>query len=173
MAIPQVKKKFGGKQEGAGRPEKPIDWVLFEELCRIQCTQSEISACLRVNMDAIRERARKQYDEKDFQVIYRTFSEQGKASLRRIQLKLAHKNPSMAIWLGKHWLGQHENYVIMPASKEQVEQFDRLMRTIKNGQEAHVKEIDGKGHQEKMQTAMQEVAQDVSNTQKQASSHFV
>lgn len=30
-------------------------------------------------------------------------------SLRRTQFKLAEKNPTMAIWLGKQYLGQRDN----------------------------------------------------------------
>ena len=36
---------------------------------------------------------------------YRAF---GKASLLRSQFKLAERNPSMAIWLGKQYLGQQD-----------------------------------------------------------------
>lgn len=34
--------------------------------------------------------------------------ENGKASLRRYQFKMAEKNPTMAIWLGKNWIDQSD-----------------------------------------------------------------
>lgn len=33
----------------------------------------------------------------------------GKVSLRRSQFKMAETNPTMAIWLGKQYLGQRDN----------------------------------------------------------------
>lgn len=39
---------------------------------------------------------------------YKSKSQVGKSSLRRAQWKLAEKNASMAIWLGKQYLGQRD-----------------------------------------------------------------
>ena len=41
--------------------------------------------------------------------LYKKGQDNGKRSLRRIQFKLAEKNPTMAIWLGKQYLGQRDN----------------------------------------------------------------
>lgn len=38
---------------------------------------------------------------------------EGLASLRRRQFKMAETNPSMAIWLGKQYLGQHDKSELM------------------------------------------------------------
>jgi hypothetical protein len=90
-----------------GRPEKPIDWTKFEELCHIQCTHDEIASMCKVSKATLYERAQKQYGE-DFPTVYKRFSEGGKCSLRRTQFKLANKNTAMAIWLGKQYLGQKD-----------------------------------------------------------------
>jgi hypothetical protein len=90
-----------------GRPPKVIDWRVFEQLCEIQCTASEIASVLRMCEDTLYVRVNKEYGE-HYSVIYKRFSEAGKCSLRRFQFKLAQKNTSMAIWLGKQWLGQKD-----------------------------------------------------------------
>src|SRR4051812_6653981 len=91
-----------------GRPEKPIDWNKFEELCHIQCTHDELASMCKVAKATLYERATKQYGE-DFPTVYKKFSEGGKCSLRRTQFKLAQKNTAMAIWLGKQYLGQKDH----------------------------------------------------------------
>ncbi len=88
-----------------GPPLKEINWELFEQLCVIQCTQSEIASMLKVHSDTLSDRSKLNYGE-DYSSVYKRFSESGKCSLRREQRVLAKKNAAMAIWLGKHWLGQ-------------------------------------------------------------------
>lgn len=90
-----------------GRPPKPIDWTQFEQLCALQCTQTEIGNMFQVDEDTIRSRVEQQYGA-SYSVVYKKFSEAGKSSLRRNQFVLSKKNASMAIWLGKVWLGQKD-----------------------------------------------------------------
>lgn len=90
-----------------GRPPKPIDWKIFEQLCHIQCTHEEIASFCHVARDTLYERVEKEYGE-TFPTVYKRFSEGGKSSLRRHQFRMAEKNCSMAIWLGKQYLGQKE-----------------------------------------------------------------
>ena len=45
---------------------------------------------------------------RDFRLAYEKGQENGKISLRRIQFKLAERNATMGIWLGKQYLGQRE-----------------------------------------------------------------
>ena len=93
-----------------GRPRiiDSIDEKQFEELCKIHCTELEIASVLGVSHDTLFNWCKKTYN-KTFKEAYAMFSDKGKASLRRTQLKLAENNPSMAIWLGKQWLGQRES----------------------------------------------------------------
>lgn len=84
------------------RPKFQINYDMVEKLANIQCTQQEIASFLGCSVDTL------QRDEK-FCGIYKKGQENGKMSLRRIQYKLAEKNPTMAIWLGKQYLHQRDN----------------------------------------------------------------
>lgn len=86
----------------AGRPKKEIDYDMVEKLANIQCTQEEIASFLEISVRTL------QRDE-EFCRIYKKGQENGKMSLRRMQYKLAEKNTSMAIFLGKQYLGQRDN----------------------------------------------------------------
>lgn len=83
------------------RPKFNIDYETVEKLASIQCTQQEIASFLGCSVDTL------QRDEK-FCGLYKKGLESGKMSLRRIQFKLAEKNPTMALWLGKQYLGQKD-----------------------------------------------------------------
>ena len=85
-----------------GRPKIQIDYNTVEKLANIQCTQEEIASFLNISVRTL------QRDE-EFCRIYKKGQENGKMSLRRIQYKLAEKNTSMAIFLGKQYLGQRDN----------------------------------------------------------------
>jgi len=89
-----------------GRPRKEIDQRTFEELCKIQCTLTEIAGVLRVSEDTVERWCERTYDE-GFAEVYKKHSAGGKSSLRRQQFALAMKgNATMLIWLGKQYLGQ-------------------------------------------------------------------
>ena len=90
-----------------GRPHKVIDKLQFEEMCRLNCTEEEIIAILRVDNETLNSWCEKTY-KKGFSQVYRTYAEEGKMSLRRAQQRLAETNPQMAIWLGKQMLGQRD-----------------------------------------------------------------
>ena len=87
------------------RPKKEIDYEAIEKLASIQCTQEEIANFLDISVRTL------QRDD-EFCRIYKRGMDNGKMSLRRIQYKLAEKNTAMAIWLGKQYLGQRDNYEI-------------------------------------------------------------
>ena len=84
-----------------GRPKKEIDYDTVEKLASIQCTQEEIATFLDLSVRTL------QRDE-EFCRLYKKGIENGKMSLRRYQFKLAEKNTSMAIFLGKQYLGQKD-----------------------------------------------------------------
>lgn len=102
MAAPK-----GNNFNPKGRPQKPIDWEEFEKLCALQCTSEEIASFLGIVKDTLYDRVKLQYGD-DYSSIYKRFAESGKCSLRRNQFVLSKKNASMAIWLGKQWLGQKD-----------------------------------------------------------------
>lgn len=77
----------------------------FEALCKIQCTEEEILAVLDCDLVTLNRWCRDVYGG-TFSRARKQFSEGGKASVRRNQFKLSETNASMAIWLGKQYLGQ-------------------------------------------------------------------
>lgn len=89
-----------------GRPKTKIGIEQFEYLCSIMCTEEEIAGVFKCSVDTINNWCKENYDGKTFSEIYKMLSAQGKMSLRRYQFKMAERNPSMAIWLGKQYLGQ-------------------------------------------------------------------
>jgi hypothetical protein len=91
-----------------GRPIIEIDWVQFEKLCAIFCTLEEIASWFDCSADTI-ERACKRHYNETFAEIYKKKMSKGKVSLRRKQFEMAMAgNTTMAIWLGKQYLGQKD-----------------------------------------------------------------
>ena len=74
-------------------------------LALIQCTREEIACALFVSVPTFRKFVN---DHPEVEELLETSKGAGKASLRRIQWRLAEKNPGMAIFLGKNYLGQSD-----------------------------------------------------------------
>lgn len=89
------------------RPRKNIDQRSFENLCKIMCTLEEISGFFDCSPDTIERWCKRTYHER-FTDTYSRFSAYGKMRLRRSQFKLAEKNATMGIWLGKQYLDQRD-----------------------------------------------------------------
>ena len=87
------------------RPRLNIDKEQFEKLCSIQCTLNEIAGYFNCSEDTIENWCKRTYKE-GFSDIYAKKRGVGKISLRRSQFRMAETNPTMAIWLGKQYLGQ-------------------------------------------------------------------
>lgn len=87
------------------RPRIQIDEQSFKNLCGLQCTLEEIASFFNCSKDTI-ERWCKRELKMDFADAFKKYSAGGKISLRRWQFKMAEHNVSMAIFLGKNWLGQ-------------------------------------------------------------------
>ena len=113
-----------------GRPVKNIDQKQFEALCGIQCTQEEICSVLDVDDKTLTKWCKNTYN-KSFSEIFGIKRQNGKASLRRIQWKLAEKNPSMAIFLGKNYLNQRDNIEVN--NEAELSKLDLLLQEIKTG----------------------------------------
>lgn len=86
---------------------KKISKRQFEELCKIQCTEEEICSVLEVDEQTLINWCKRTYN-KTFSKVFQDKRKGGKASLRRRQWNLSEKNASMAIWLGKQYLGQKD-----------------------------------------------------------------
>ena len=92
------------------RPRKEIDKKEFESLLYIQCTLEEVTAYFDNKLggcseDTIERWCKREYGEK-FADISAKKRSLGKIGLRRAQFDLAKRSASMAIWLGKQYLGQ-------------------------------------------------------------------
>lgn len=87
-----------------GPPIKTVDWELFDSLCEIQCTQSEIANCLKMSTDTLHTRVM-EAKGMPFSAYYEQKKDIGKKSLRRKMFEVAQSgNCTMLIWLSKNWL---------------------------------------------------------------------
>ena len=90
------------------RPRKEIDQKQFENLCGLQCTLEEICGWFDVCSDTLETWCKRTY-KKSFSEVFAQKRGAGKISLRRNQWRLAEKSATMAIFLGKQFLGQRDN----------------------------------------------------------------
>lgn len=110
-----------------GRPSVEIDQKTFEKLCSLQCTLEEIAGFFGCCDDTINNWCKKTYND-NFSGIYKKKSIGGKISLRRTQFKIAETNASMAIFLGKQYLGQRD--VIENDNTKELEKVEELLSKI-------------------------------------------
>ena len=111
--------------DGHTAKEKERFKAQFEGLCRIQCTEEEICGVLNCD-DATLCRWCKTVYGRTFADVYKEKRQGGKASLRRQQFKIAETNATMAIWLGKQYLGQSDSPVVVETTA-----LDKLCDTLK------------------------------------------
>ena len=100
-----------------GRPLTQVNIDEFEACCRILCTKDEICDIFGINEKTLTAWCERTYGV-GFYDIYKKLSAGGKKSLRRYQFEMAEHNASMAIWLGKQWLGQKDEAVIDHGNNE-------------------------------------------------------
>ena len=115
------------------RPKIEIDEEQFKKLCALQCTLNEISSFFKCSEDTI-ERWCKRELKMSFAEAFKIHSAGGKISLRRWQFKMAEHNVSMAIFLGKQYLGQKDQQDVVVAHddetiKEMNEYFNKKSNT--------------------------------------------
>lgn len=104
-----------------------IDKKIFENLCGLQCTLDEMCGAFDVEDDTLNSWCKKTYG-KTFSGVFKEKRGKGQISLRRMQWKLAEKNPSMAIFLGKQYLGQRDNVEV---ARTDMSKVDELLKEIK------------------------------------------
>lgn len=92
-----------------GRPRVKFDekdWLLFEILCKAQCSKDEIAAHFFIDEDTLNRLVKKKY-KKTFSVVFQQKRKAGFSSLRAKQYQKAMEGvPALLIWLGKQWLKQ-------------------------------------------------------------------
>lgn len=113
-----------------GRPKKEIDKDQFETMCMLQCTLEEVCALFNVSDKTLEKWCKETYDGMNYYDVFKQKRELGKMSLRRRQWKLAEKNATMAIFLGKNYLGQKDS--IEYEDRESLEKLDEILEGIKS-----------------------------------------
>lgn len=108
----------------AGRPKKEINYKLAEGLASIFCTLDEIASVLDISTRTL------QRDE-EFCRIFKKGQETAKSSLRRLQWKHAEKSATMAIFLGKQYLGQKDNVEV--TNTDELNKVKELLGKIEQG----------------------------------------
>lgn len=99
------KRTYGEAYAPPGRPRVEIDRTVFENLCHIQATLTEIADWFDCSEDTVETWCKNTYGCL-FSEAFKKYSAGGKISLRRSQFRLAEKNAAVSIWLGKQYLGQ-------------------------------------------------------------------
>lgn len=99
----------------------------FVDLCKIQCTLSEIAHFFHITNEQLNEECKKYFGVPS-DIAQKEFNSEGKISLRRSQFKNAveKNNPILQIWLGKNYLNQCED----PAKRVQDEQKNETLKEI-------------------------------------------
>lgn len=105
--------------------QKEIRRETFEGLCKIQCSTEEMCSVLGVTRQTLTSWCKAVYGKK-LEVVMADFQAEGKASFRRMGIKLAEKNPAVWIFLAKNWLGMSDN----PAPQASGEESRELAKAI-------------------------------------------
>ena len=122
-------------KKGETPAQDRIDKKEFEKLCSLQCTYLEICDWFDVDDKTLNEWCRSTYNC-TFSEIFKIKRGKGQISLRRTQWQLAQKNPSMAIFLGKQYLGQTDkvqttsNIVETPEIKVNIVDNEKLKEIL-------------------------------------------
>lgn len=134
-----------------GRPKKQLDVRLLFELAKIQCTNPEICAVMRISPNVL-------YDDRYIEIV-KSGRESGKMSLRRAQWRKAVEegNPQMLIFLGKFYLGQKEELILNstePEVRELLRKWDITAKSrYDNGLSCHKGRSHALGHGKKTNQA--------------------
>ena len=112
-----------------GRPRIQIDEKSFNKLCELQCTEEEIAGFFECSVDTLNNWCKRTF-ECTFSEVFKQKATRGRIALRRMQLKHAEKNASMAIFLGKQWLGQRDK---IEQTITEVEDLSPLVEMLSGG----------------------------------------
>lgn len=94
-----------------GRPRKKLNSLgekIIEQLASYMCTEEEIASFLGVSAETLKTKD----NNETFSECIKKGRQKGKASLRMSQFRIAKTNATMAIFLGKQFLGQSDEGVI-------------------------------------------------------------
>lgn len=113
-----------------GRPKIEIDKKMFENMCGLQCTKDEICCILDIDEKTLTRWCKDTYGE-GFSDIFKKKSKVGLMSLRRTQFKIAEKNASMAIFLGKQYLGQKDIVETQISNNGIIDDLTEALKNVK------------------------------------------
>ena len=105
-----------------GRPLKEIDWKEFEQLCFMQCTLLEMCEWLHVSSKTLEHKVKEHYGE-TFSLVFEKKRVGGKISLRRNLMRMSEKQPTVAIFLAKNWLGMSDKQEIEVGNKDTISEL--------------------------------------------------
>jgi len=115
------------KRENVMANKKEFDKLQFEDLCGIFCTKDEICAIFRCDEKTLTRWCKDNYGV-GFSDIYKTYSSDGKMSLRREQMNVAKRgNPTMLIWMGKQHLDQTDKQHIETDTTDKLQELVNAM----------------------------------------------
>lgn len=101
---------------GAGRPQKPIDWDMVDQLLMAGCSGTEVAANFNIHRDTLYDRVVKEFGI-SFTEYSAKYEEKGKSLIKLKQFEKAlEKDNTLLIWLGKQRLSQRE-----PDSKSELD----------------------------------------------------
>lgn len=119
-------------KKGETPAQDRIEKKQFEKLCQLQCTIFEICDYFDVEDDTLNSWCKKTY-KKTFSDVFKVKRGKGQISLRRMQWQQAEKNATMAIWLGKQYLGQRDNIEVEHKDLSKVEELlSKIDKEAKN-----------------------------------------
>lgn len=112
----------------------------FENMCALQLTEEDIAFFFDCSIDTISRWCAKTYG-KTFADVFSQKRVLGKLSHRAAQFAMAKNNPTMSIWLGKQYFGQHDimQVDIRKTQEEATDETLALLREIEDeehGEEA-------------------------------------
>ena len=105
-----------------GRTPISIDWKQFEGLCAMQCTLREIANHFLCSEDTIERRVKEHYSC-GFSDIFKRKRVAGLISLRRNLFEMSKKQPQVAIFLAKNWLGMADKQEIEVGNKDTISEL--------------------------------------------------
>lgn len=94
----------------------------------MQCTRDEICSFFEITDKTLNSWCKRTYKE-GFSAVYEEKRKVGKISLRRAQFRLAERNATMAIWLGKQYLDQKDR--IEATMSHEIEDLGTLADMLK------------------------------------------
>ncbi len=127
------------EKRNVGRPKIPLlmsvpeKAIIFDQILYwidLQATQEEVAGSFHVAVETLNARLLEHFGM-NFSDLRKRCDGGGKLSLRRYQFNLAKTNSSMAIWLGKQWLGQKDHDVnVLPPNDENLRVAIRAIKLL-------------------------------------------